>query len=197
MTRISGCSYSMKHTSIASGDRALARPLVLRRDALSRRRRMIPDEVRQFIGKMALPVVREVEAGAIRRYAEAVGNGNLLYRDVEYAGRSRYGGIIAPPGFFGWPTKRVAASTGLPEIVADLQRALADGGFTRILDGGMAYEFLLPVRAGDTLAVSYRVKGITEKQGKSGAMMVCDFETTYINQDGNVVARSNQTFIAR
>jgi acyl dehydratase len=158
---------------------------------------MVPENVQRFVGKAVPPVVREVEAGAIRRYAEAVGNGNPLYTDREYAASSPYGSVVAPPGFFGWPVKNVAASTGLPPIVAELQRALGDAGFPRILDGGMAYEFHLPVRAGDTLVVSYKVKDITEKQGKSGAMMVCDFETTYLNQNGDLVARSSQTFIVR
>ena len=158
---------------------------------------MIPDEVGAFIGKVVPPVLREVEAGAIRRYADAIGNDNPLHSDREYAECSVHGSIIAPPGFFGWSVKAVAASTGLPQIVADLQGALARAGYSRILDGGMAYDFHLPVRAGDTLVATYRVKDIVEKQAKSGTMMICDFETTYLNLNGDVVARSYQTFIAR
>ena len=158
---------------------------------------MIPEEVRQFTGKIAPLIVREVEKGSIRRYAAAVGNENPIYSDEEYAGASRYGGIIAPPGFFGWPIKPVASSTGLADIVGDLQEALSNAGFPRILDGGISYEFYLPVRAGDILVASPKVSKVVEKEGKSGAMMICDFETTYINQNGDMVARSNQTFIAR
>ncbi|MFC1847976.1 MaoC family dehydratase N-terminal domain-containing protein [Chloroflexota bacterium] len=158
---------------------------------------MISEGVKQFMGKVAPPIVREVEKGAIRRFADAVGNENTLYSDEEYAGRSRYGGIISPPGFFGWPMKTVASSTGLPDIIADLQEALRDEGYPRILDGGISYEFFLPVRAGDTLVASPKIQSITEKEGKSGLMLICDFEMTYLNQNGDVVARSNQTFIAR
>ncbi len=46
---------------------------------------MVPDELKQHIGKIDPPHVREVERGAIRRYADAVGNGNPLYFDEEYA----------------------------------------------------------------------------------------------------------------
>ena len=158
---------------------------------------MIAEEVQQFTGKIAPPIVREVEKGAIRKYSDAVGNDNPIYRDEEYASKSSYGGIIAPPGFFGWPMKPVASSTGLADIVGDLQQALSNAGFPRILDGGISYEFYLPVREGDILVASPRVSKVVEKEGKSGAMMVCDFETTYINQYGDMVARSNQTFIAR
>jgi acyl dehydratase len=158
---------------------------------------MIPEEVQKFTGKIAPPIIREVEKGSIRRYADAIGNENPIYSDEEYAGKSRYGGVIAPSGFFGWPMKPVASSTGLADIVGDLQETLSKAGFPRILDGGISYEFFQPVRAGDTLVASPRVSKVVEKEGKSGAMMVCDFETTYINQNGDMVARSNQTFIAR
>lgn len=158
---------------------------------------MIPEQAREYIGRVDPPIVLEVDTGAIRRYAAAVGNDNPLYFDDEYACRSRYSGIIAPPGFFGWPIKPTSSSTGLPDLVADLQAALAQGGFARILDGGISYEFYLPVRPGDTIVASPKVKDLNEKQGKSGAMIVCDLETTYLNQNGDVVAKSYQTFIAR
>lgn len=158
---------------------------------------MLPEEVQQFIGKAELPHIREVEKGAIRRYAEAVGNSNPLYFDVEYARRTRHGGIIAPPGFFGRPVKSASSPTGLPQLVGDLRAVLAEVGYPRILDGGMSYEFFLPVRADDTLVVSPTVKDITHKEGKSGKMMMCSLETTYVNQNGDTVAKAHQTFIAR
>jgi acyl dehydratase len=158
---------------------------------------MIPDEVKEYIGKADPPHVRVVEKGAILRYADAVGNDNPLYGDEEYASTSRYGDIIAPPGFFGWPTKPAASSTGLPQLVADLQSALSSAGYPRILDGGISYDFYLPVRTGDILIVSPKVKDVTVKEGKSGTMMICNLETTYLNQNGDIVAKAYQTFIAR
>lgn len=158
---------------------------------------MISEEAKQFIGRTDLPVIRHVEKGAIRIYAEAVGNDNPLYSDEEYARKSLYGSIIAPPGFFGWPTKTPCSCTGLADIVGELQAALARGGFPRILDGGMSYNFFLPVRAGDVLVASPKVTGLNEKEGKGGTMIICNFETTYTNQNGDLVAKALQTFIAR
>ena len=158
---------------------------------------MIPEEARPFAGRTDPPVVRRVEKGAIRRYADAVDNDNPLYYDEEYAWRSRFGAIIAPPGFFGWPVEPSSASTGLPDIVVELQAALSKAGFPRILDGGITYDFRVPVRAGDTLIATPRISDIVEKQGKSGAMMMCLFEVTYLNQNGELAARSVQTFFAR
>jgi acyl dehydratase len=154
---------------------------------------MVPDELKQYIGKIDPPHVREVERGSIRRYADAVGNDNPLYFDEEYASESRYGTIIAPPGFFGWPMQSVPSSEG----IIGLMTAMINAGYYRILDGGMSYECFLPVRAGDILIASPKVKDVSAKEGKSGTMMVCNFETTYLNQNGDLVAKAYQTLIGR
>ena len=158
---------------------------------------MIPEAAKQYIGRMDPPVVREVEKGAIRRYAAAFDNQNPLYYDEEHARDSRYGCIVAPPGFFGWPAKSVASAVGLPDVVVDLQAALADAGFPRILDGGISYDFFLPVRAGDTLVASTRIEDISEKEGKTGTMLMCRFQTSYLSQNGDLVVTSRQTFFMR
>jgi acyl dehydratase len=154
---------------------------------------MVPEELTQYIGKIDPPHVREVERGSIQRYADAVGNGNPLYHDKEYAEKSRYGGIIAPPGFFGWPTQSVPSSEG----IVGLMTALINAGYYRILDGGMTYECFLPVRAGDIVIASPKVKDVKAKEGKSGVMIICEFETSYLNQNGDLVATATQTLIGR
>jgi len=155
---------------------------------------MIPEGVKQFIGRTDPPHVREVEAGAIRRYADAAGDDNPLYRDREQARKSKYGDIIAPPGFFGSPIK------SMPELeaVMGLMSTIINAGYYRILDAGMSFEFFLPVRAGDILIASPKVADVTEKESKkSGTMIICSFETTYFNQNGDPVAKSYQKVICR
>jgi len=154
----------------------------------------IISELRGLIGAMTEPGINEVERGAIRRYADAVGNPNPLYSDVEYARNSRYGEVICPPGFFGWPMK---ASTGAVEVMAPVFGALFKAGLVRILDGGVAYEFFLPVHAGDTLAWYARFVDAREREGKTGKMVFLTFETTYINQRGDLVAKARNTFLGR
>jgi acyl dehydratase len=151
-------------------------------------------ELRGLIGIMTQPVVNEVERGAIRRYAEAVGNPNPLYSDLEYARNSRYGELICPPGFFGWPRK---VSSDTMEMMGRLFAPLFKAGLFRILDGGVEYEFFLPVRAGDTLAWYAKFAGVREREGKTGKMIFLTMEISYINQNGDLVAKARQTFIAR
>jgi acyl dehydratase len=153
---------------------------------------MVPDSLKQYIGKVDPPHLREVEKGAIRRYADAVGDDNPLYCDEEYAKKSRYGCIIAPPGFFGWAKKTISSSEGLVGLIG----AMIEAGYAGILDGGMAYDFYLPVRVGDTLVVSPKVADITLKEGKT-KMMILRFEASYTNQNGDLVAKSYQTLIGR
>jgi len=153
---------------------------------------MVPDSLKQYIGKVDPPHLREVERGAIRRYADAVGDDNPLYYDEEYAKKTKYGGIIAPPGFFGWAKKTISSSEGLIGLIG----AMIEAGYAGILDGGMAYDFYLPVRVGDTLVGSPKVADIALKEGKT-KMMVLRFETSYTNQNGDLVAKSYQTLIGR
>lgn len=154
---------------------------------------MISDEVKQYIGKQYEPHIRIVEEGAIRRYAEAVGDDNPLYLEEEFARSERLRSVIAPPGFFGWPRKGAV----VPQAMIDVRGALTKAGYGRFLDGGISYDFYLPICAGDILVASVKVKDIYEREGKSGTMIFSVFETTYINQNGDLVAKAYHTLIAR
>jgi|WetSurMetagenome_2_1015567.scaffolds.fasta_scaffold1155337_1 acyl dehydratase len=154
---------------------------------------MIPEEARRLIGKVDPPYVREVEGGAVRRYADAVGNGNPLYQDEDCAKKTRYGGLIAPPGFFGWPVKTEPQSESVLAAMAAVEKA----GYHRLLDGGIVYDFLRPVRVGDRLIVYMKVKDIVERESKGGTMIVMELEANYLNEKGDLVARSCQTLIRR
>jgi acyl dehydratase len=154
---------------------------------------VIPDELKQYIGRQYVPHIRIVEQGSIRRYAEAIGDDNLLYLDEEFAVKTGYRTIIAPPGFFGWPKKGAA----MPAAITEVRAALVKAGFARFLDGGISYDYYLPIHAGDMLVASMKVKDIYEREGKSGNMIFSVFETSYINEDGNLVAKAYHTLIAR
>jgi acyl dehydratase len=155
----------------------------------------VMEKLGKLIGTTTPPGINEVEKGAIRRYAEAVGDPNPLYSDVEYARHSKYKEIICPPGFFGWPAK---VSVGAMEIMAPIFEILFSAGLFRILDGGIDYDFFLPIRAGDTLIWYARFADAKERTSKSGERMVfITMELTFINQNGDTVARRRQTFIAR
>ncbi|EPR29903.1 hypothetical protein I656_00403 [Geobacillus sp. WSUCF1] len=51
------------------------------------------------IGKRSAKVKNVVERGAVKKFAEAIGDPNPIYWDEETGKRSRYGRNIAPPTF--------------------------------------------------------------------------------------------------
>ena len=150
---------------------------------------VITDELRKLIGVPGEPVTFKVEEGAIQRYAQAIGDPNPVYNDVEYASKSEYGGLICPPGFVGWPVK------GELPAFKMIDALLKAGAPPRGLDGGIEFEFFVPLRAGDMLTATTKIANISEKEAKSGKMMFTTIETTFLNQDGNLAVRSRATLI--
>jgi acyl dehydratase len=61
--------------------------------------RRISVSFERFIGLRSEPVINAVEKGAVKKFAEAIGDPNPLYVNEEAAKASRYGGLIAPPTF--------------------------------------------------------------------------------------------------
>ncbi|RJP26915.1 MAG: MaoC family dehydratase [Candidatus Abyssobacteria bacterium SURF_5] len=138
------------------------------------------------IGKTTRTHSLEVEKGHIRRFAEAIGDENPLYRDEEYARRSRYGGIIAPPTFptvFGFEGEKV---------MEGLQFDCA-----RLLHGEQEYEYYQPIRPGDTMSYSTKIVNVDEKQGKSGPMDIVTTEMTGCNQKNERVFVARSTVVIR
>jgi len=166
---------------------------------------MLPEEISQFIGKISDTSIFEVEKEAIRRFADAVDDTNPLYWDEGYAKKSRYGSIIAPPGFIssywfsGRPTKWPKRGEATSKVERQLSDALSKAGYTNpgVIDAGIEYEFFYPVRAGDTITVSSMITDIIEREGKTGKMAFVTTETTYINQNGDLVAKARETSIQR
>ena len=154
---------------------------------------LITDKITSLIGQVSAPAVLQVEAGAITRYADAIDDPNPLYRDVEHARKSRYGEIICPPGFFGWPIKGGGLEAG--ELMGKVLGAVFESGLMRVLDGGVDFDFYLPVRAGDTLVVYGKFVDAREREGRSGKMLFLTLEQTYLNQNGDMVAKARNTLI--
>jgi len=164
--------------------------------------RLLPDELKQFIGHAVDTSVIEIEKEPIRRFADAVGDANPLYWDEEYARKSRHGAIIAPPGFLsslwftGRPVKwgpkvRPTESLGPPALM----EALSKAGFTRILDTGIDYEFYDAVKAGQTITAVSVVKDIMERSAKEGKVVFLVTETTYTGEGGKTIAKARSMTI--
>jgi len=150
---------------------------------------LITDELRKLIGMTLDTIVFKVEEGAIQRYAQAIGDPNPLYNDPDFASKTKYGRLLAPPGFTGWPVKAGRLSERLLESLAKA------GAPSRLLDGGIEFEFIEPVGTGDVLTATTRIVNMTERETRLGKTMFTTLETTFVNKKGNVALKSRSTFI--
>lgn len=135
------------------------------------------NEYKNLLGSETEPYEVEVTKDVIRHLAQAVGDTNPLWQDVEKAGKSRYGGIIALPALY----------------FCNLMSTTAQGKFLfpqkgRHLAGFQEWELRVPIRPGDILSVKSKVVDVYEKEGKHLERMVfCVIETTLTNQHGEIV----------
>ncbi len=118
-------------------------------------------------------------------FAQSTGETNPMYLDEEKAGQSQYGGLIAPPTFcniFISGAKRPDAKIQFGELS---------------FFAGQAIESLSPVRPGDTLEASTKLKEVYAKTGRSGKMVFAVWETSLTNQTGETVALVRESFVRR
>jgi acyl dehydratase len=140
---------------------------------------------KSIIGRRSRPFVNEVEKGAIRRFAEALGDDNPLYHDEEYARNTRHGGIIAPPSF---PVSLRVGSNVREGLPIDNRK---------VLHGEMEFEYFRPLRAGDVITCQARIVDYYTKEGKSGTMEFIVTEITGIDASGKDVFKSRSTTVIR
>ena len=138
-----------------------------------------------LIGRESESTVVEVEKGAIRRLAEAVGDANPLHSDEAAARAAGFASLLAPPTF--------------PAVLSlnERFRHSLDQGTRSLLHGEESIEYGRPIVAGDRLTVKSRVADVQERAGTSGASNVLILETEGRGADGEFVFRSRETFILR
>ncbi|MHB1420297.1 MAG: MaoC family dehydratase N-terminal domain-containing protein [Bacillota bacterium] len=137
---------------------------------------------KSLIGLVGEPFTEEVEKGAIRKFAEAVGDPNPIYRDEEYAKTTVHGAIIAPPSF---PTTFRAPMPGV------------NLWGMKILHGAQEYSYVRPIKAGDKITVQTRISDVYEKAGGSGKMTFMVTETSGKDEQGELVYTGTTTIIIR
>lgn len=140
---------------------------------------------RSMLGVESAPIHYDVEKGAIRKFVDAIGDADPIYRDEQAAQAAGFKTIVAPPTFL---------CTFRAQELPDLH--LVFGGRVR-LNGGNAYEYHQPVYAGDTITVTAQYADVAERTGRTGKMVFVCTDLTFTNQHGEVVARGRNTGIIR
>jgi acyl dehydratase len=142
------------------------------------------EEARALIGtelRVPEPFNTEATADAIRHYAYGIGDDNPLWCDPEYAARSRYGGIVAPPTF---PYSVFPAGVG-PGF-----------GGLQAFQGGGRWELIRPIRVGEGIKPSARLLEVRDLQGRRSGRLIMEIGLAeYRTPEGELVATNmSRTF---
>jgi acyl dehydratase len=139
-----------------------------------------------FVGRKYPPTPPyEVGREKIREFADAIGDSNPAYRDVEVARALGYPDVIAPPTFPVLLSMRAGAQVvGDPELGLD---------YSRVVHGEQRFVYVRPVRAGDRLIVTVSVESIRSAAGNDLLTTRGDVATV----DGEPVLTAYSTLVAR
>ncbi|MFF5258951.1 MaoC family dehydratase N-terminal domain-containing protein [Actinomadura viridis] len=139
---------------------------------------------RDFIGRSFPPSdPYEVSRVKIREFADAIGDGNPIYRDPEAAKAAGHPDVIAPPTF------PIVVSLGNPAL-ADPELGL---NYAMVVHGEQRFEYTRPVRAGDVLVCTSTITEI-RSIGNNEKMVV---ETEIATPEGEPVCKTYNTIVER
>ncbi len=115
----------------------------------------------------------EVEKGALRLFARAIGETDPIYNDESAAREAGYRSLPAPPTYlFAIDLARPDGFQWMDDIKVDKMR---------MLHGEQTFQYLQEVCAGDVLTFDHHVADIYEK--KNGALQFIQRKTRVTNQD--------------
>lgn len=140
---------------------------------------------RNAVGRTTPPMLNEVEKGAIRRFAESLGDYNPSYFDLEYARASGFPGIVVPPSF----PLSFTAGVDLRELLGVPAKHLL------LAEWSVDYE--RPVIAGDRLLMTSRVAEVGERPSPAGRVEVAVVEDEGRDETGQLVLKVRRTYVVR
>lgn len=139
-----------------------------------------------FVGR-SYPPTEPYEVGRekIREFAEAVGDPNPAYTDVEAAKALGHPDVIAPPTFVFVVTFKAAG-----EVIADPGLGL---DYSRVVHGDQRFAYRRPVRAGDRLRVTSTIEAVKSMAGNE----ILDIRGEVHDEAGEHVVTSWIKLVAR
>lgn len=154
---------------------------------------LITPEIKAMIGKEDyFPGTEVIDKSSIRRYAQAISDLDPLYFDEEYAQKTPYSGIIAPPTFIFDVSSNIFSEVG--EDGRDLSRITIPG--LRFARSGNEYQFFQPARLGYIINQKRKIVDIYERESRTlGKIMFIVYDTLYTNQEGKLLSINTETLM--
>jgi hypothetical protein len=157
-----------------------------------------------------------VEREGLRIFTQAIMDPDPRYWDDEFAKKTKYKAIITPPIYVSYLGRRARPGSEDPVTRAFKENPNSDGiggvrtpdergglpdvptHLKRILNAGNEIEVRQYPKLGDRIFSQARWKDIKERVTKDGArMLIVTTETTYTNQDGEVLCILRASSIRR
>ena len=156
---------------------------------------LLTDELKQWIGReFNYTAPEEIGRASIRYFALAIGDGNRLYFDDEYARAAGYAGVIAPPTFICETNQYAHRQPNADGYIGHSWDLPLSG--CRMIRGGHEYEFFQRVRPEDRISVNWRLEDISEhSSSRGGKMLIVIAVAVFSNQRGVMLARNRETLI--
>ena len=143
-----------------------------------------------LVGKTYSIIQYEVGREKIFEYARATLTTNPYCTDPEFAAKSHYGAVVAPPTF-----AAVYCHQALRNVFDDKELAM---NIPRIVHGEQNFEFGEVVKSGDTILTTVTITDIIEKENRKGLNNQFLIMTTEsVNQDGELVCKGRWTLVER
>lgn len=136
---------------------------------------------REFVGHTSEPIENIVEKGAVRKFAEAIGDPNPLYVDETAAEESLHGRLLAPPTF-----PRTFDYGYVPGL------ELPDAG---LIHGEFHISYERPLFVGDAVLCSLKLKDSYDKESRNGLLGFLFFERVGESREGERIFTMNDTVI--
>jgi len=140
---------------------------------------------RSLKGKEYQEVTFEVTRPEVVAFAEAIGEGNPIYRDAEAAKTAGYPEQVAPPTFI----SRIQIMTS-GQVVLDQELGL---DYTRVVHGEQQYDWRRPLLVGDTVSATPRLADIYARGPNEFLVIEADIK----DRSGETVIVARSTLLSR
>jgi N-terminal half of MaoC dehydratase len=158
---------------------------------------LIPAAALQLIGEVYQRMAGVISARECQRWAAAVGDGNRLYFEADYARAHGYRDGVMPPLFLSQSINPVVSLAELGPDGVPRSRMPDLPLPARRMAGGEISEFFEPVCWGDAISSVRRLAAIDEKSGRSGRFVLVRWQTDYYRDEEVRVARITSNVICR
>ncbi len=170
----------------------------------------ITDEVKSYIGREGKEMISgPVTECEVRRFIQAIMDPDPIHWNEEYAKKTRYRGVVAPPLFV---THIFRTPAGAPDPLEEgFKKAPDFDGLTlvrvgieapplplkRTLNAGNEIEFFKYPRIGESVVAKGKIADIYEREGRSGKMVFIVNEAVFKNDKGELLLIARQTSLRR